>query len=175
MAGIVAGRFTDRREVDRASAALRAAGFSPESISVIPQARENLGPPFKASRTSTIVGAIIGAIIGAALAAVIAFVISVYIAHHTIGVTVVWLALIGAVIGLVIGGLIGSGKAFVRSEYRRRAIWHGRMTLTVDAGGRPTEAKDILMRFGGSDVRDVFSGGPGEYHAPPDTSHGAPA
>lgn len=176
MAGIVAGRFTDRREADRATAALRAAGFSPQDIGLIPEEREDLGPPPAESAAHTVVGAIIGAIIGAVVGAIIGLVLSLIIAPHTVGVTVIWLALVGAGIGLVVGGLVGSGKPLVRGEYRREAIQQGRTTLTVQADGRAMEAKDILMRFGGSEVRDVLPGERGDYRVPPpDTTRGAPA
>lgn len=175
MAGIVAGRFTYRRGANRATAALCAAGFSPEAIELVPEERAQLGPPPAESAVRALIGAIIGALIGAAVAAIIAALISVFIAHHTVGITVLWLALVGAVIGFVIGGLVGSGKPLVRGEYIREAIRRGPTTLTVRADGREMEAKDILTRFGGSDVRDVRPGERGEYRAPPDTTHGAPA
>ncbi len=175
MAEMVAGRFTDRREADRAIAALRAAGFSPGSIGLIPEERENLGPPPAESAARSTIGAGIGALIGGTVGAIIGWLISLAIAGHTAGWTVFWVSMAGGVIGWVVGGLVGSGKPLVRGEYRREAIQQGRMTLTVEAEGRAMEAKDILMRYGGSDVRDVAPGERGEYRAPPDTSREAPA
>ena len=175
MAGIVAGRFTDRREADRATAALRAAGFSPQNIGLIPEERENLGPPPVKSALRSTIGAIIGALVGGTVGAIIGWLISLAIAGHTAGWTVFWVSMAGGVIGWVVGGLVGSGKPLVRGEYRREAIEQGRMTLTVEADGRVAEAKDILMRYGGGDVRDVLPGERGEYQTPPDMSRGAPA
>ena len=175
MEDIVAGRFTDRREADRATAALRAAGFSPEGIGLIPEEREDLGPPPVESTVRSTIGGLAGTIIGAVVGAIVGLVISLVVAPHTVGLTVLWIALVGAGIGLVVGGLVGSGKPLVRGEYRREAIEQGRMTLTVQADGRDVEAKDILMRYGGSDVRDVQPSGRGDYPVPPDTSRGAPA
>ncbi len=175
MAGIVAGRFTDRREADRATAALRAAGFSPEAIGVIPEERENLGPPPVESATRSTIGAVIGSLIIGTVGAIIGWLLSLAVAGHTAGWTVFWVSMAGGVIGWVVGGLVGSGKPLVHGEYRREAIQQGRMTLTVQADGRTMEAKDILMRYGGGDVRDVAPDEHGEYRAPPDTTRGAPA
>ena len=176
MAGFIAGRFTDRREADRATAALRAAGFSPEGIGLIPEERENLGPPPVQSAMRSTIGAIIGALIGGTVGAIVGWLLSLAIAGHTAGWTVFWVSMAGGVIGWVVGGLVGSGKPLVRGEYRREAIQQGRTTLTVQADGREMEAKDILLRYGGSDVRAVQPGERGEYRAPPpDTTRGAPA
>ena len=175
MAEIIAGRFTDRREADRAVAALRAAAFSPEGIGLIPEEREDLGPPPVESAARSTIGAVIGALIGGTVGAVIGWLLSLAIAGHTAGWTVFWVSMAGGVIGWVIGGLVGSGKPLVRGEYRREAIQQGRMTLRVEAGGRAMEAKDILLRYGGSDVREVTTGERGEYPAPPDTTRRAPA
>lgn len=175
MAGTVSARFTERRAATRATAALRAAGFSPEDIELIPEGRANLGPPPAESAVRALIGGIIGAIIGGAVAAIIALVISLIVAPHTVGITVLWVALVGVGIGFVIGALAGSGRSLVGGEYRREAIRQGRTTLTVRADGREMEAKDILLRFGGTDVRDILPGERGEYHTPPDTTQGAPA
>lgn len=175
MADLIAGRFTDRREADRATAALRAAGFSPEGIGLIPEEREDLGPPPVESAARSTIGAVIGALIGGTAGALVGWLISLAIAGGTAGWTVFWVSMAGGTIGWVVGGLVGSGKPLVRGEYRREAIQQGRMTLTVEADGRAPEAKDILMRYGGSDVRDVSPGERSEHHAPPDTTRGAPA
>lgn len=176
MAGIVAGRFTDRRGANRATAALRAAGFSPEGIGLVPETRHDLGPPPAQSWIRSTIGAIIGALILGTVGAIIGWLLSLAIAHHTVGVTVFWVSMAGGVIGWVLGGLVGSGKRLVRGEYLREAMRRGPTTLTVQSDGREMEARDILMRYGGSDVRDVQPGERGEYGAPPpDTTRGATA
>jgi hypothetical protein len=177
MAAILAGRFTDRREADRAAAALRAAGYSPETIGLIPEQREDLGPPpVEAAKGSTI-GAVIGSLLGGTLFAAAGWLLAASIPglDRTAGWVVLFLALAGGTIGWVVGSVVGSRKPVEQEEYRREAIEQGRMTLTVDAGDRPAEARDILMRFGGTQVREVHPDEAGDYRTPPDTSHGAPA
>lgn len=177
MTAIVAGRFTDWRAADRAVAALRAAGYPPEMIELIPEEREDLGPPPAEAAKGSAIGAVIGLLIGAALFAVAGWLLAESIPglDQTAGWVVLFLALAGGTIGWVVGGVVGSRKPVEQEEYRREAIEQGRMTLRMDAGDRPAEARDILMRFGGTQVREVYPGEADDYSTPPDTSHGAPA
>jgi hypothetical protein len=177
MAGIIEGRFTERRQADQAIAALRAAGYSPETIGLIPQEHENLGPPPTEEAKGASLGAVIGAIVGAVLFALAGWLLAQLIPGlaATGGWVALFLALAGGIIGWVLGGVIGSRNPLEYGEYRREALERGRMLVTVEAADRPTEARDILLRFGGTDVRDVEPGEQGDYGVPPDAAHGATA
>lgn len=177
MAAILAGRFTDRREADRAVAALRAAGYPPQTIQLIPQEQEDLGPPPAEAAVGSTVGSVVGALIGGALFAFAGWLLARSIPglEQTAGWVVLFLALAGGAIGWVIGGVLGSRKPVEQEEYRREAIEQGRMMVTVEAGDRPAEARDILLRFGGAQVREVLPEERGDFGVPPDTSRSAPA
>ena len=153
----VAGVFSTRAGAEQAIRDLRSAGFRDDEIGLI--ARNESGKVEKTSgsgETMAEEGAAAGAIAGAGIGAAIGFgvlagvvpVIGPAIVAGTLGTILTNVAAGAAVAGLV-GALVGFGIPEEDARYYEGEVKAGRYLVTVNAGGRATEAWSILNRHGG--------------------------
>lgn len=165
MARILAAQFPDRGSAERALEALSVGGFDRQQMSLVSQEHE-LGappPPPRQQVTHSLAGSLVGSLIGGTAGALIAWLTSslVHSVASTTTIGVIVCAIVGGAIGWFLGGLAGSGRPIEEGEYRQERVELGRMLLSVDPGTREAEARDIMQRFGGRDVREL-----GERGAP---------
>ncbi len=154
MAHILAGQFPDRGSAERALAALRAGGFDARHANLVSQEHVESAPPPREQATGTVAGSVIGAVIGVIIGALIAWIASSLLQSvaTTTAAGVLVCAIVGGGIGWFLGGLAGSRKPIEEEEYRQERVELGRMQLTLDAGDREAEARDILQRLGARNV-----------------------
>lgn len=179
----IAALFTDPAQAEEALQRLRTAGFRPEDVGVAvrdARAREALQAGTDAVDTadSTAAGAVSGAFGGGLLGAVVGFLLGVgalvipgigpvvaggalAAALGVAGATAVTGAGIGAAAGGLIGALMGMGIPEEEAQYFERGFIAGGVLITVRAGSRAIEAREILARSG-ADL--------GPAHAGDDTS-----
>lgn len=154
----VVGVFEYSGDAERAVAELRDAGFADAQIGVTRRidVEERDEEPDEATEVGA--GAAAGAVTGLGLGALAGLgvlsgvlpVIGPAIAGGTLGVILSNAAAGAGVAGLV-GALVGAGIPEREAAYYHEEVISGRTILTVDAGGRSTEARDILLRNGSID------------------------
>jgi hypothetical protein len=158
----IVGVFDDRQQADRAVDELRRAGFRDDQIGV---AWRHEGGEFEVGESSEATGetragtgAAAGALAGLGLGAVAGIgvlsgvipVIGPAIAGGTLGV-ILANAAAGAGIGGLVGALAGAGIPEEEAQYYQDEFEAGRMIVTVQAEGRPDDARAILRRYGALD------------------------
>ncbi|MBA4063562.1 MAG: hypothetical protein C0501_07570 [Isosphaera sp.] len=155
----VVGVFETKARADRAVEDLKAAGFDEGKIGLV--FRDAEGGTVKsgaADETYAEEGAAIGAVAGAAGgaaigAAIVAGMIPVIGPVLAVGplAAVLLNAAGGAAIAGVAGALIGWGIPEEDASFYETEVQNGRYLVTVDAGNREAEARDLLHRGGGFD------------------------
>ncbi len=155
MTHILAGQFPDRGSAEHALAALRAGGFDARHANLVSQEHVESAPPPREQATGTVTGSVMGAVVGVIIGALIAWLASSLLQSvaTTTAAGVLVCAIVGGGIGWFLGGLAGSGKPIEEAEYRQERVELGRMQLTLDAGDREAEARDLLQRLGARNVR----------------------
>ena len=152
----VVGVFEDKEQVDRAVDGLRRAGFSDESIGVaIHDSDAAVGDTTvsevdervtETPRAGAITGGLVGGIAGAAAVGLIPGVGPVLAAGALAGI--LGGATIGSGIGWVAGSLTNIGLDEENAHLYAQEFHSGRHLVTVAAGDRPQEAREILARHG---------------------------
>jgi uncharacterized protein (TIGR02271 family) len=155
----VVGVFETKARADRAVADLRAAGFDDDHIGMVHRNAE--GETVKTgaaddtyAEEGAVAGAVAGAAGGAALgAAIVAGAIPVIGPVLAVGplAAVLLNAAGGAAIAGVAGALIGWGIPEEDATFYENELKSGRYLVTVDAGTREAEAREVLHRGGGFD------------------------
>jgi hypothetical protein len=156
----VVGVFEDRLHANKAVVALRGAGFTPSEIGVAMRHDETADySTLEGDGSHAESGAIAGVLTGLGLGAltgigVLAGVIPVIgpaIAAGTLGVVLSNAAAGAGIVGLA-GALIGFGVPETEARYYHDEFEAGRTIVTVEAGSRAVEAKDILRSAGAYDM-----------------------
>jgi len=185
----VVGLFQDRRHADEAVDELKRLGFDRDHISVVARGREgrdqfsgwddddrghgdDVGPGQGAA-----VGGLAGLLIGAGLMLIPGvgpiFAVGPLAAGLAGAVTG---AVAGAVTGGIAAGLIDLGVPEEEAGYYESRVGQGAYLVTVNADGRATEAREVLLRHGAEDMggRGATAGSTGDTGSRPlaDTSGG---
>ena len=152
-----AASFDSRDEAERAVDRLRGAGFGEDSVGWAMRGGEDSDRPegtedaAKGAGTGAVAGGALGAA-GAAAAMTLIPGIGPFLAGGYLG-TVLIAAGGGAVAGGLLGGLTGMGMDEDEAKHYDEQFRAGRVVVTVNAGGRYTEAADILAQSGGQTFR----------------------
>ena len=156
----VVGVFSTAAQADIAVDALLSAGFTNSHIGVVSTENDHYREKMKTSKvddddastgavTGAVAGAGIGGLIGLGVLAGIIPVIGPAIAAGTLGTILSNVALGAGVVG-VSGALMASGVSEDEATYYESQVKDGRVVVTVDAGGRASEAEMILEQCGRS-------------------------
>ena len=152
MARSIAGLFPDRQSAERAIEDLKTSGFNPAKIGIVmrdkAETKEVTSEYGTHSTEGAVAGGIIGGTAGALLAAVGALVIP-GVGPFISGGTAGWL----------VGGLAGRGIPEDEAKYYEGQVQQGRALVTVDAEGRDSEARAIMLRDGAEDLQAQGYGG----------------
>jgi len=157
----VVGVFRDRDDAEHAIDELHRLGFRDEDIGFAAR-----GDDHSVSHTTTdkagdtgsgaLSGAIAGAGIGGFIAAAAAVLIPGFgpVIAGGILATVLGGAAVGAAAGGILGALVGLGVPEEEAHYYESEFNEGRILVTVKAGSRYSEARDVLFRHGAYDVEN---------------------
>lgn len=165
MARAVAGLFPTRPAAEGAIVALKNAGFDEGAISVVMQDQKAQGEVTSEHGTHTVDaavgGGIVGGTAGALLAATGAIAISSVILPGIGGILAggVIASVLGGTAGWLVGGLLGLGIPKEEAEYYQTRVQGGDALVTVDAGDRAAEARQILLSSGAENLQDRGYGG----------------
>jgi uncharacterized protein (TIGR02271 family) len=154
----IAAAFTNRDDAQRATRALRDAGFNEDQIGVASSRGRTDGDDLtdadeesyaaEGAVAGVATGAGLGALWGLGILAGILPAIGPAIAGGTLAVLLSSAAAGAAAAGLA-GALIGMGMSKEEAEYYEGEMKAGRTIVTVNAGARQDEALRILRQFGG--------------------------
>ena len=151
--GVVAGLFSERSDAERAIRALKDAGFSENQIGVAMRDRGEQRDLVNDTGTKAAEGAATGAASGGVVGGVLGLLAGVgALAIPGVGPIVAGGVLastltgagIGAAAGGIIGGLIGMGIPEEEARHFDQGFRAGGILVTVEAGARADEARDIL-------------------------------
>jgi hypothetical protein len=157
----VVGVFHNRDEAEHAIDELHRLGFHDEEIGFAVRGGdhvEHVGTTAGDKATDTGSGALSGAIAGAGIGGFIAAAASLLIPGFGpvvaggILATVLGGAAVGAAAGGILGALVGLGVPEEEARYYESEFNEGRIIVTVKAGARFQEARDVLFRHGAYDV-----------------------
>jgi uncharacterized protein (TIGR02271 family) len=157
--GTVVGVFTNRKSATEAVEALRAAGFKDSQIGFASRDRrknveEHETYAEEGAVTGVLVGGGIGALVGLGIVSGLIPAIGPFIAGGAIA-AVLANAAGGAVIAGIAGALIGLGIPEEEAKFYEQELKSGRTIVTVKAGNRAEEARDILYRHGGYSMENA--------------------
>ncbi len=165
MARAVAGLFPTRPAAEGAIVALKNAGFDESKISVVMQDQKEQGEVTHEHGTHTVDaavgGGLVGGTAGALLAATGAIAISSVVLPGIGGILAggIIASVLGGTAGWLVGGLLGLGIPKEEAEYYQTRVQGGDALVTVDAGGRDAEARQILLASGAEDLQGRGYGG----------------
>jgi Heat induced stress protein YflT len=151
--GTVVGMFGAQPSAERAIQSLKAAGFSEQQIGVAVRDRTQQEAMTEATGTQAAEGAATGAMSGGVVGGVIGLLAGVgALAIPGIGPVIAGGALastlagagIGAAAGGLLGALVGMGIPEEDARHFERGFQEGGVLVTVQAGSRSTEARQIL-------------------------------
>jgi hypothetical protein len=172
--GTMVGLFRDQPSAERAIQSLKAAGFSEEQIGVAVRDRAQQEAITEGTGTQAAEGAATGAMGGGGVGGVIGLLAGVgALAIPGIGPIIAGGALastlagagIGAAAGGLIGALVGMGIPEEDARHFERGFQEGGVLVTVQAGARSTEARQVLNESEadlGSLSRSIKAAGEGE-------------
>lgn len=161
--GTVAGAFRRRTEAEYALRELREHGFRPDQIGVaMRDAREARELADTVAATQVEEGAAIGAVTGGALAGAAGWLTGIgallipgigpIVAAGPLAVAL-GAAVAGAAAGGFVGALIGEGIPEDQARWYDEEVRDGAVLVTVRAGERAFEARELLREWGGMDNR----------------------
>jgi len=165
MARAVAGLFPTRPAAEGAIVALKNAGFDEDKISVVMQDQQAQSEVTSEHGTHTVDaavgGGLVGGTAGALLAATGAIAISSVVLPGIGGILAggVIATVLGGTAGWLVGGLLGLGIPKEEAEFYQTRVQGGDALVTVDAGGRDAEARQILLSSGAEDLQGRGYGG----------------
>jgi len=151
--GTVVGLFRDQPSAERAIQSLKAAGFSEQRIGVAVRDRTQQEAITEGTGTQAAEGAATGAMGGGVVGGVIGLLAGVgALAIPGIGPIIAGGALastlagagIGAAAGGLLGALVGMGIPEEDARHFERGFQEGGVLVTVQAGSRATEARQVL-------------------------------
>jgi len=158
--------FQNRSDAENAINALKARGFRGDQIGIAMRDRTVQGELIQETGSKAAEAATTGAVSGGVLGGVVGFLVGVgalvipgigpiisagvlTTALGTAGATALAGAGIGAATGGIVGALIGLGIPESEATYFETGFRKGHILVTVNAGGRITEAVDTLQQYGG--------------------------
>lgn len=151
--GVVVQSFATEDEAVAAIRRLQDAGFTNDNISVIAREKDVARDVAEETGTEAEEGAVAGAITGGALGAVAALIAGASaVAIPGIGIAIggpIAAAIAGAAGGGLIGGLVGMGIPEDDARHYDERLKAGDIIVTVVAGSREAEARDILGSYAG--------------------------
>jgi hypothetical protein len=164
MGHLLEGFFRPREQAEQALSQLVAAGYDRRSIGIVMRDREEADALAHAQGLYSTAGAVTGSVIGGGAGTLLAATgtlvvpgIGPFIAGGILAT-----ALARGAVGWLAGGLIGLGIPHERADYYHKLVEEGWTLLTVDAGDRLGEARDILRQNGAHEDSD--QGGDPEPH-----------
>ena len=155
--GTVVGLFRDQPAAERAIQRLTAAGFTEKQIGVAVRDREQQAAITEGTGTQAAEGAKAGAVSGGVLGGVVGLLAGVgALAIPGIGPIIAGGALastlagagIGAAAGGLVGALVGMGIPEEDARHFEQGFQQGGILVTVDAGTRSVEARQLLTETG---------------------------
>ena len=155
--GTVIGVFKSQRQAQSALNELRVLGFSEAQIGIATKREQLEGegdvkvetdPSTDGATTGAAIGAGAGAIWGLGILAGVLPAIGPVIAGGTLA-ALVGSAATGAAAGGLGGVLVRMGLSEEELEYYDSEFSHGRVIVTVDAGGRMQTAEKVILDHGG--------------------------
>ena len=161
----VVGLFEDQFAAERGIAALQAAGFSEHQIGVAMRDKQQQKDLTEGTGTQAAEGAAKGAVGGGVLGGLVGLLTGVgALAIPGIGPIIAGGALastlagagIGAAAGGLIGALVGMGVPEEDAKHFERGFQQGRVLITVEAGGDPDGAREVILASGG-DLGPVYA------------------
>jgi len=162
----VGALFANRSDAENAINALKARGFRGDQIGIAMRDRSEQGQLIEDTGSKAAEGATTGAVSGGLLGGVVGFLVGVgallipgvgpvisagilSTALGTAGATAVAGAGIGAAAGGIVGALVGLGIPEDEAKYFETGFRQGHVLVTVNAGGRVSEAVDVFQQYGG--------------------------
>lgn len=159
----VAGVFRDSEEARDAINALKDAGFQSSDIGLLMRDRDEARDMAEEMGTHAGEGAATGAVTGGILGGLAGWLVGIgalaipgvgpFIAAGALGAALTGAA-IGAGVGAVAGALVGLGIPKEEAEWYEGEVKSGRTLVTVNAGTRYNEAREILREYGAYDIED---------------------
>jgi len=156
----VVGVFHNREDAEHAIDELHRLGFHDEEIGFAVRGGDHTTTTTTEKASDTGSGALSGAIAGAGIGGFIAAAASLLIPGFGpviaggILATLLGGAAVGAAAGGVLGALVGLGVPEEEARYYESEFNEGRIIVTVKAGNRFSEARDVLYRHGAYDVEN---------------------
>ncbi len=157
----VVGVFRDRDAAEQAIDELHRLGFTDGEIGFAVRGADRVGGTTTTATeqprdtgSSALGGAIAGAGVGGIIAAAAALLIPGFgpVVAGGILATILGGAAVGAAAGGILGALISLGVPEEEAHYYEREFNEGRIIVTVKAGNRYSQARDVLRRFGAYDM-----------------------
>ncbi len=161
MARSIVGLFANRQTAEQAIVDLKNAGFDPSRIGVVMQDKKEAQEVAHEHGTSSTEGAVGGSIIGGTAGALLAATGALVIPGigPFISGGILATALVGGAAGWLVGGLVGLGIPKEEAEYYEGRVQQGSTLVTVDAQGRDSEARQVLLNAGAEDLQAQGYGG----------------
>jgi hypothetical protein len=159
----VVGVFRERDNAERAIEELQRLGFTDEEIGFAVRGgahHEGITATTSDKAADTGTGALSGMVAGASIGGIIAAAAAMLIPGFGpviaggIMATVLGGMVAGAAAGGLLGALVGLGVPEEEAKYYEREFNEGRTVVTVKAGSRSSEARDVLYRHGAYDVEN---------------------
>lgn len=163
---VVVGVFNDHTQAETAVDELQRMGFRDDEIGFAWRGESGSHDTEK-TKSHVGTGAIVGGILGAAAALLIpgvgpAIAGGILAPLLGAGVTAAGVGAAGAALGAAAGGLMGAltgmGVPEEEAKYYDNEFSQGLAIVTVKAGSRYSEARDVLMRHGAYDVNSTHGG-----------------
>jgi len=160
----IVGLFDDRTGAEAAVHDLTTAGFDPARLGVVMKDKQEMKEVAEEHGTRSTEGAVTGGLLGGSAGAILAAVGALVIPGigPFISGGILATAVAGGAAGWLVGGLAGLGVPKEEAEYYEGEVQQGRALVTVDAQGRESEARAILLRNGAHDLKDRGFGGDDE-------------
>lgn len=150
MANHVEGLFPTREQAEQAVRQLIASGFERHSIGIVMRDRAQASALAHEQGLHSTAGAVTGSVVGGGAGTILAATGTLVVpgVGPFIAGGILATALAGGAIGWLAGGLVGLGIPHERADYYQRLVEDGWTLLTVDAGDRMDEARDIMRQNG---------------------------
>ena len=164
---VAVGVFNDHTQAEKAIDDLEQLGFTDSEIGFAWRGERGTHDESKDTGKHVGTGAVVGGILGAAAALLIpgvgpAIAGGILAPLLGAGVTAAGVGAAGAALGAAAGGVVGAltdmGVPEEEAKYYQNEFSQGRAIVTVKAGSRYMEARDVLMRDGAYDVTSSQGG-----------------
>lgn len=150
----VVGVFHDSASAEQAIMDLKQAGFETDRMGLLMKSRQETKEVAADTGIKPGVGAVTGGVLGAGIGAILAATGTLVIPGigPFVSAGILATAIAGGAVGAIAGGLVGLGIPHAEAQYYEDRVRVGDALVTVDPGGRETEAREILLRDGAEDT-----------------------